>query len=291
MRKIVGGFVFKDLPDWITCAQFFCLRDLKYINISITEEVCPFCIQELQIKTNNIYCNQKGFLNKYCDREIKEKYKQIQDVTFEIGIKILKNIGEHVLDYSIKKSESVDKIEIIKKIEKNDSDILLKETIEIVFEVLLTFYLRSKYFFKADKKYLLNDKALASTKKDIKKLLKFLWKEIKRRKSNQVFPKILVFCDESSELKTFVKKFEKLLKFGQNVGIYFIFAAQQIYWVSEEMLKHINSRILFRMFDGRTADEFIRTGEATKLKMGEYFYKCRNWDIVKCKPVNFVAKR
>lgn len=149
----------------------------------------------------------------------------------------------------------------------------------------------SKYFFKADKKYLLNDKGLASTKKDIKKLLKILWKEIKRRKSNQIFPKILVFCDESSELKTFVKKFEKLLKYGQNVGVYFIFASQLISWFSEGALKNINSKILFRMFDGRTADEFIRTGEATKLKMGEYFYKCRNWDIVKCKPVNFIAKR
>ena len=149
----------------------------------------------------------------------------------------------------------------------------------------------SKYFFKADRKYLLNDKALASTKKDIKKLLKILWKEIKRRKSNQTFPKILVFCDDSIELEDFMKKLEKLLKFGQNVGVYFIFASQLISWFSEGALKNINSKILFRMFDGRTADEFIRTGEATKLKMGEYFYKCRNWDIVKCKPVNFVIKK
>lgn len=146
MRKIVGGFVFKDLPDWITYSQFFCLRDLKYINISITEEVCPFCIQELQIKTNNIYCNQKEFLDKYCDRETKEKYKQIQDVTFEIGIKILNKIEEYDNDYRIKDAGYNSETDLVKKIEQDDSKNLLNETIAIIFETLLIFYLKSKNY-------------------------------------------------------------------------------------------------------------------------------------------------
>ena len=181
MRQKVGGFTFKDLPDWITYSHFYCLKDLKYINISISEEVCPFCIQDIQIKTNNIYCGPKEFLDNYCDKEVKAKYKEIQDITFEVGIKLLKRIDDYVMSSRINENKLLDNVV------KNDFKVLLNDTMKIVRETLWTFYLRFNNYpipkdgveyyldYEGYEKYLNffeNDK-YKNNKNTQKKLLKF----------------------------------------------------------------------------------------------------------------------
>lgn len=83
MREYVGGYKYTELPDWITCSFFYCIKD-EFAGMSITNEVCPLCEQ------NNINFD-------------KNMYLQYQEDSFQIGIQILfaidktKNNDENLL--------------------------------------------------------------------------------------------------------------------------------------------------------------------------------------------------
>lgn len=185
MRKTVGGFRFRDLPDWITCSNFYCLSDSGYASIMITEKICPFCVQELQVIKKD-YCDQKEFMQKYFDDETKKLYKEKQDITFEVGIKILKSIEDFV------RNNNVIAKELFKVIDDGKSRELFDSVQEIIFEALFVYYLKKLgqkvpkeglkyYFYEEYEKHL------------------YFFDEIKHKKYISIKEKIISICQNNQE--------------------------------------------------------------------------------------------
>ena len=101
MREYVGGYKFSELPDWITYAHFYCIKNGDYLDISMADEICPIC------------CPAR------LSEQEKHKFKELQEDTFKIGIQILK---------------AIDKT-------RNDDKKLLEKTKEIIRDVLYNRFL------------------------------------------------------------------------------------------------------------------------------------------------------
>ena len=151
MRKTVGGFRFRDLPDWITYANYYCLKDLRYINIRMGEEYCPFCIDKKQFEEEKSFIKRKEYIKEHLDREEMKSYKEVQDITFEVGIEILKKIEKYV--------------ETHKNIPNCTNNELVLYVSETIIEALCKYFLRANeqyvpkeglkyYFYEEYEKYL-----------------------------------------------------------------------------------------------------------------------------------------
>lgn len=94
LRKRIGHFNIKDVPDIILSAEFYCLRDNGYSNIFINDEVCPCCMMNDDYDFFKYYEEDReeifGTLQntKLSDkeREIIEKYKTSNDFSLDVGV-------------------------------------------------------------------------------------------------------------------------------------------------------------------------------------------------------------